>query len=91
MNELFKQYKPLNDKEKIEVRPPVEYENKSVYYGEWGVNNNLRHGRGIQTWVDGSKYEGYWKSDKANGKGRLIHADGDKYDGITIFLYRGLA
>jgi hypothetical protein len=26
-------------------------------------------------------YEGYWKSDKANGKGRLIHADGDIYDG----------
>jgi len=26
-------------------------------------------------------YEGYWKEDKANGRGRLIHADGDIYDG----------
>ena len=29
---------------------------------------------------DGSIYEGYWKNDKANGRGRLIHADGDIYD-----------
>ena len=36
----------------------------------------------MQTWADGSKYEGYWKNDKANGKGRLIHADGDVYEGI---------
>ena len=26
-------------------------------------------------------YEGWWKDNKANGKGRLIHADGDIYDG----------
>jgi hypothetical protein len=26
-------------------------------------------------------YEGWWKDNKANGKGRLIHADGDVYDG----------
>ena len=26
-------------------------------------------------------YEGWWKDSKANGKGRLIHADGDVYDG----------
>eukprot|EP00351_Strombidinopsis_sp_SopsisLIS2011_P005310 CAMPEP_0116887464 /NCGR_PEP_ID=MMETSP0463-20121206/21956_1 /TAXON_ID=181622 /ORGANISM="Strombidinopsis sp, Strain SopsisLIS2011" /LENGTH=158 /DNA_ID=CAMNT_0004550195 /DNA_START=419 /DNA_END=896 /DNA_ORIENTATION=- len=27
-------------------------------------------------------YEGYWADGKANGKGRLIHADGDVYDGV---------
>ena len=27
-------------------------------------------------------YEGYWKDNKANGKGRLIHADGDVYNGF---------
>jgi len=26
-------------------------------------------------------YEGWWMDNKANGKGRLIHADGDVYDG----------
>lgn len=29
----------------------------------------------------GSVYEGYWKNDKANGRGRLIHADKDIYVG----------
>lgn len=41
----------------------------------------MRDGEGIQTWADGSLYEGYWKNDKANGRGRLIHADGDVYEG----------
>ena len=26
-------------------------------------------------------YEGWWDQNKANGRGRLIHADGDVYDG----------
>jgi hypothetical protein len=32
-------------------------------------------------WADGSRYEGYWKSDKACGVGKLIHPDGDIYEG----------
>ena len=28
-----------------------------------------------------AKHYGYWKNDKANGNGRLIHADGDNYEG----------
>ena len=40
-----------------------------------------RHGTGMQIWEGGAKYEGQWSNDKANGKGRLIHADGDVYDG----------
>jgi hypothetical protein len=43
---------------------------------------NERHGFGIQVWPDGSKYVGYWRHDKANGKGRLIHSEGDMYEGI---------
>lgn len=31
--------------------------------------------------VDGSIYEGEFKDDLYNGKGRLIHADGDVYEG----------
>jgi len=26
-------------------------------------------------------YEGYWRNNMAHGKGRLIHSDGDVYDG----------
>jgi len=29
-------------------------------------------------------YEGFWKNDKANGKGRLIHADRDVYEGDWV-------
>ena len=32
-------------------------------------------------WPDGSMYEGWWKDDKMYGEGRIIHADGDVYDG----------
>lgn len=45
------------------------------------VDKEIRDGRGIQVWQDGSRYEGYWKNNKANGFGRLIHADGDVYEG----------
>jgi hypothetical protein len=62
-------------------RQPVEYENKSIYFGEWNTITDQRHGRGIQCWMDGSRYEGYWKNDRANVKGILYHADGDVYDG----------
>jgi len=32
-------------------------------------------------WTDGSKYDGMWANDKANGRGRLIHSDGSMYEG----------
>ena len=43
------------------------------YEGEWTEEDSKRHGKGIQVWPDGSVYEGYWKHDKASGRGRLIH------------------
>jgi len=47
------------------------------------VNSNTgkKDGRGIQTWIDGSFYEGYWKNGMSNGRGRLIHSIGDVYEG----------
>ena len=45
------------------------------------VNTKIRQGKGRQIWPDGSMYEGWWMDNKANGAGRLIHADGDVYDG----------
>jgi len=46
--------------------------------------NKKRCGRGKQYWPDGSVYEGYWNNHTANGKGRLIHADGDAY--VLVYL-----
>ena len=88
LNELFQKYKKLMDGVTVQVRQPVEYENKAVYYGEWNISSNQRYGRGIQTWIDGSRYEGYWKNDKANIRGKLIHADGDIYEGKFKFILR---
>ena len=59
----------------------VELENGAKYEGEWLVGTESRDGRGVQIWFDGSRYDGYWVENKANGKGRLIHADGDVYEG----------
>jgi len=33
------------------------------------------------SWSDGSKFEGYFKRNKANGRGRLVNANGEIYEG----------
>jgi len=66
---------------KIEKRPPQTMPAYVVYDGEWNQITNERHGKGIQTWNDGSVYEGYWANNKANGRGRLIETDGSVYEG----------
>ena len=92
MNKLepFEWGNPVNDGVKREKRPMIQLDNGAKYDGEWYylisnsfriTNTDIRDGRGIQIWPDGSRYEGYWSKNKASGKGRLIHADGDVYDG----------
>lgn len=41
----------------------------------------MREGPGTQIWPDGAKYEGEWHNNKANGRGKFWHADGDVYEG----------
>lgn len=59
---------------------PVLMENKAIYIGQWNLNH-MREGIGTQYWNDGTVYEGFWANDKANGKGRMVHANGDVYEG----------
>jgi len=47
--------------------------------GEW--RNDLRHGRGVASWVSGLRYEGSWKEDKTEGDGEATYPKGDKYVG----------
>ena len=60
----------------LEYRSVTELENKTRYDGEWIEGQEIRQGRGRQIWHDGSLYEGWFKDDKRNGKGRHINADG---------------
>lgn len=65
------------------MKPITMLENGSKYEGEWlkTSGEEVRDGRGVLIWLDGSRYEGYWRDNQANGRGRLIHADGDVYEG----------
>ena len=40
------------------------------YKGQW--SGHVKQGRGTLKWTDGSRYDGYWFNDMANGHGRLI-------------------
>lgn len=62
----------------IEVGP-MQLGNGAVYIGTVTKKDNLREGRGVQIWKDGSKYEGHWFQDCAKGPGRLIHDTGAFY------------
>ena len=42
----------------------------------------IQHGKGIQLWKDGAKYEGDWRNGRAYGSGTFFHANGDKYSGL---------
>ncbi len=52
-----------------EYRECILFQNGAQYEGEWNISTGERDGRGVQVWADGSRYEGYWKNDKANGRG----------------------
>ena len=39
----------------------------------------MRDGFGKQKWPDGAIYEGLWKNNKAQGKGKFTHTNGDYY------------
>lgn len=64
-----------------EAREMARLQNGSIYFGEWSIGLNVKEGRGVQVWPDGSLYEGYWQANKANFFGRLLHKDGDIYQG----------
>ena len=64
-----------------EIRDITELENGAKYQGEWDSQTNLRDGRGVVIWANGTRYDGFFKQGKANGRGRIVHSEGDSYDG----------
>eukprot|EP00826_Nyctotherus_ovalis_P050334 TRINITY_DN6156_c0_g2_i4.p1 TRINITY_DN6156_c0_g2~~TRINITY_DN6156_c0_g2_i4.p1 ORF type:complete len:341 (-),score=-14.12 TRINITY_DN6156_c0_g2_i4:153-1175(-) len=45
------------------------------------LKDGNRHGRGMQMWPDGARYDGEWRDNQACGKGKFWHVDGDIFDG----------
>ena len=37
--------------------------------------------------ADGDKYVGEWAEGKKNGLGELLYVNGDKFKGISLYLY----
>jgi hypothetical protein len=37
----------------------------------------MRDGIGTQEWPDKARYEGEWRDNRASGKGKFYHVDGD--------------
>ena len=78
----FEKYPKINTFKDMNLilKPPYEFPSKRrIYYGEW--KDNEIYGRGVQQWLDGSRYEGYFIDGKASIKGKLFHSNGDTYEG----------
>lgn len=56
-------------------------DNGAIFQGEWDSKTNLRDGKGIVIWNNGTRYDGFFLKGKANSFGRIIHAEGDVYEG----------
>ena len=56
-----------------------EFTGATDYKGQW--KNDLPHGKGAETWKDGSKYEGDYLRGLRTGKGVFVWPNGSKYEG----------
>jgi hypothetical protein len=68
-----------NGQHQLEDKGEVIFKNGAVYKGQW--LGDMKHGYGVQVWPDGARYEGYWRFNKACGKGKFWHVDGDVFEG----------
>lgn len=65
-------------------KPSIKFtEEGTIYKGQWNFNGK-KHGYGILITKEGCKYEGFWKNDQLDGKGRFIEKRGNYYDGIKL-------
>ncbi|EGR34076.1 hypothetical protein IMG5_024470 [Ichthyophthirius multifiliis] len=58
---------------------PITLDINVVYEGKW--LDEMKDGFESITWFDDLKYIGQWKLDKMSGKGRIIHTNGNYYEG----------
>ena len=53
--------------------------NVSMYDGEW--LRDTQNGYGKETWVDGSRFEGYYKDGQKHDYGVYVWKKGNQYEG----------
>jgi len=87
---------------KREKLPLYTFKSGATYEGEWLTG--MRDGIGTHIWPDGAKYQGIffrilsqiifitkkgeWKNNKAHGKGKFYHIDGDIFEGFYLNLLK---
>ena len=64
-----------------ERRKKFFYEDGGIYLGEFKPGTDVKQGYGTYMYPEGDMYQGHWKDNKTNGWGRLIHFDGEVYEG----------
>jgi len=76
--EPLKSPKP-DDTQSIQTEEKVETKSESGFYdGDWHLD--WRHGKGVMTWSDNSKFEGQWVQDQRY-KGKMYLSNGHIYEG----------
>jgi hypothetical protein len=50
-------------------------------YTGYYLPGRVRHGRGVEVWSSGDRYNGGWKFNKLHGYGIYTYANEDVYDG----------
>lgn len=63
----------------------LKHSDGSIYMGYYN-NYWEREGYGILILPDGSKYQGFFKTNKMHGRGRLVGINGDYYEGMIILF-----
>ncbi len=68
------------------TRDPIQFYDNTIYHGSWNYSGK-KEGYGVYVKPDGSKFSGFWKNDKINGRGRYVDTNGNYYDGMSILYY----
>ena len=77
----FEEAKPDGLSKDLENRKQYELGDGRVYEGQWIIGTSIREGKGRLLAADGTIYEGWFKQNKAHGRGRCITLDKAIYDG----------
>ena len=71
----------LKDEIKVQIQSPFKYKSY-IYFGEYMVDKNIAHGRGILIYKNGDKYYGNFENGKKSKKGIFYFSKkGAKYKG----------